>query len=261
MFVIVALYVCKFIPSSANYFTNGQWALPDSNIEDMLKAILGIGGTPIVYALWFIHDLFILVMLSPLAWIIIKKVPVIILLLGILWFVGIKIEIPIFDCYSQIISPLFFLIGGFLAVKKIRYNKLLNNGWLVIVLFLLMALIDEYYQTFNMAKNILYTIYHQCVIILGIISVWDSILLFPDYIQRFIMKLSAYSFFIYAAHEPMLTICRKLLYRLYSPKHDIVVIFYYLLSPFLAICFCLVWGHFLKIYFSKLYNIITGDRS
>ncbi len=261
VFIIVAVYVCKFIPGFDSYFTTSRFVLSGSNIMDILRAILGIGREPIVYQLWFLHDLFILVILSPFAWIIIKKTPVMIVLLGFLWFVGIKIRIPLFDSLGQIISPLFFLIGGFFAVNEFMHNKLVINGRIVIIWFLLMALVDAYCQIFNMGSNILYTLFHNCVIILGIISVWEGILLFPEHIQRFITKLSAYSFFLFAAHEPILSIFRKLLYRLYPPKYDVVVIFYYLLCPFLTICFCLAVGVFLKVHFLKLYNIMTGDRN
>src|SRR5882762_465882 len=114
----VLLFLClQTIPWSKNFFT--KELIKDYSFSQLLETIL---VDPIPYQLWFIRDLIMLVVFSPLIGFLTKSTRGIwILFLVVLWFAAPKT----FELFSNE-SLLFFTIGCYLAFEKSQ--PLLNQG-------------------------------------------------------------------------------------------------------------------------------------
>jgi hypothetical protein len=101
----------------------------------------------------------------------------------------------------------------------------------------------------------------NAMIISGVASVWWLAGLADRTVRLklFLKGLSSSSFFVFAAHEPLLTIIRKALYALLSPASGSAILALYFLIPIFVVTFLVVLHrHLLKTVPSVL-SFITGS--
>jgi len=73
--------------------------------------------------------------------------------------------------------------------------------------------------------------------------------------------LASSTFFVFAAHwfyiQPM---CQQAVHSVFSLSNPYTEIMAFLLTPVLTVCVCLFICYVLKRYFTKAYNMFTGNR-
>ena len=254
IFGIIIYLLLQNIPGIKTFFT--KELLVDFSL---IKWIDTIFINPIPYQLWFVRDLMVLVLLSPFLFLGIKYLKIVTLLL--LFSIWIYYD---FSVLKNSIEALFFYsLGGYFALNKDKWNivflknyaSLLFFLWLIILAFSLMLKFVEY-------NVIAQTIVHKISIIIGLISVWnvyDLLYVKQEKIINKIIAMSSATFFIYASHEPLLTIVKKILFIILGKK-EINYIEIYFIAPILVIILSYFTGNFLKRNFSKFHGIITGNR-
>jgi surface polysaccharide O-acyltransferase-like enzyme len=250
-------YFClQTIPQSKKFFTHEL--IINYSFDKILNTIF---IDPIPYQLWFIRDLIVLVVISPLLyWItkVFRFLPIIILF--IIWLDFFSFSFLIFS--NEAI--LFFCLGIYFSVFKseylqTKYNRKAYLGffllWIIIV-FLKTILIFH-----NPDKIVLLSLLHKIGIVFGILAIWSfyDILLVKNTPNKIILNLSAFSFFLYAFHEPILTIMKKGLFYTLG-INEITSNIIYFIAPILTIILGFLLGGFLKKYVSLFYNLITGSR-
>lgn len=246
-----------FLPS----FVSGKNTLVmDYTFMDWLSAF----WTPVCGQFWYIRDLFIVIVLSPLINCIIKKIPVFIVILGGMWLFNIRHEPISFSSTSFF----FFSLGAFFSDKKINYiigNGMLKSrnrwGYALTVLYIFTMV-----MLFNHQKGF-YDSGFLCVINnVGILLMCVSFVNITDQLlirKRLQMNdfLSKSSFFIYAFHSMfLLFVEKKLIYLLY-PMSDFEALIIYIISPLITIVVGLIAFSLLKKTFPKFTMVITGKRA
>jgi len=230
-----------------------SFVVPVSSIGEMkLNDILyAIFISPVgAYQLWFLRDLYILVILTPVIYWGIKKMKVFLLIcLLLLWINGIQYLV-------QTESVFFFVTGGYIALffnkwsEKIHKNHLCN-------LILFIAWIS--YSCFIVNVENRYLL-HCIGILVGINCVWycyDSMYLF--FSEKVLSSnIYSYSFFIYLLHEPLLTCMKKILLGFsFNNAH---ILFVYFISPCLTIFVCIIIGKWVNYKLPTVYKILVGGR-
>ena len=96
--------------------------------------------------------------------------------------------------------------------------------------------------------------------LLGIIVVWYSYDGVYSYLNRIkkLQEISTYSFFVYVAHEPLLTGIKKILLSISNSSSMILIIYFF--EPLITIFICLIIGKFFRMRIPKVYHIISGGR-
>ena len=243
--------VLQSFPQSCSFFTNKL--IKNYSIIEWINAII---IRPIPYQLWFLKDLIVMVFISPLIFFFTRKLKIIYLfIVAVFWF---------FNQDNIILTSealLFFSIGIYIQLfyKESVYNK--SNSSVLLVLFwlffILLKTIAGYYDYSKIAEILLLKI----SILFGIVAFWKILdkQFVLNFSQGFIEKILSYSFFIYAFHEPYLTIIKKALFAMLSktPTNYLIV---YFLSPIIIIFISLFVAMILKNNILAFYKIITGNR-
>lgn len=208
---------------------------------------------PIAYQLWFLKDLLLLLVFTPLIFILIKKFDYYVLLpLFTIW---------IFEYNLIIVSPeslLFFYFGSYLSIKQknILFNGsilktiLMNMMWL-----LLIGLKTTLVVTEITADKSAFGL-HKTSILVGILAFWTLFDISSKKVKNTSSKIYTLSFFIYVMHEPLLTIMNRVC-SYYLSTNPLTL---YLVSPSITILCCIFIGLFLKKRAIKFYYLITGGR-
>lgn len=195
---ILLIYFLQIIPFTQKYFTKKI----ELSFDIMFKK-------PIAFQLWFIRDLFVLVLISPILGYLNKKLGLFwIILLFFAWVFG--IPTIIIRSFEPI---LFFTFGGYLVnynfnlvTKRVPLKfAFITIGLWVFLLFFKLLIIENYFDSITY-------IFHKLTVFVGVISIWQLF----DFVQfKFFTRESFFqtTFFIYLFHELFLTIFRKILLK------------------------------------------------
>lgn len=226
----------------------GFWVDPRITVD-------GFPG-PFAYQFWFIRDLMVMVVLSPVIhWILKRTSWVGVLILGVLWY-GVKDSTYIPGLST--VSAFFFVLGAYFSIY--RRNLIEESGrlfWFTLTSYPFVACADLLTMPYSW-----YLFLHRLDIIWGILFVFNlSVWLIRDKGIRVSNFLAGASFFVFAVHVPiLLPNMKKVLYILIRPENGWSLLLVYFLVAFLVIGIALLLYNFLKRYASHFTNIITGGR-
>jgi surface polysaccharide O-acyltransferase-like enzyme len=250
---ILVVAIAQAIPSTATYFSGKKPSIASFEAFDYINAVVGLNRNPIAYQFWFIRDLMILVVLAPILRIALKFCPVPFLcILFISWFLRVW---PGF--VPSVEASLFFSVGAYLAIVRQSLFALDRHGRLCAILYLVMVVFDA--LSIDQPLN---PYLHRLGILLGIVSALyaTKLLAHREKPNSVLLGLSSSSFFVFAMHEPLLTILRKVSYRLASPDSSLLVLFLYFAVPIAVIFLSLIIYRKLVDVAPGFTSIITGGR-
>lgn len=249
---LLLLFLLQSVPFSKSFFSGGLVKNYSS-----IKIVDTIFIHPIPYQLWFLIDLIKYIIICPMIYIYVSKFSYYSLIPFIpIWF----FDVDMIVVNSEGIS--FFIIGCLLAIKKIdvSLSKLKKKEVSIITFAWLSVLVIKTYLSLH---DVYFAVYFLKIsIVIGILAAWKiyDMLSTKETEKTNIFKLTEYTFFIYASHEPILTIVKKVMIKLIgmSSYANLAI---YLVSPIITIGFVTIIAIFLKRYMKPLYKIITGNRT
>lgn len=251
--VILLFYLAQSI--FPTLMSGGNKLVVDYTLMDCITAFWCLNdGMPICFQLWFLRDLLVLVLLTPIIFILIKRIRFsLIFILLVLWLFDFSINIPGLSIYSL----LFFVIGASFSIMKYNLVKFVGSCFpYSLIGYCFIVLVELNLYDWAWINNL-----HKMGIILGCISFF--------YIVAYMINikngesddcLKDSSFFIYAYHGMFLTFIMKVMMSLLHPTKDMVFLLVYFLSPLITITMGLLLYSLLKKYLPKFTSIITGGR-
>ncbi len=249
---LVFYTVLQSLPMSQNFFTNGL--VKDMGMDEILKILF---FNPLPFQLWFLRDLIVLVFCSPLLFLAIKYLKELAILLAFIpWISG------YFYGFINTDSLLFFMLGGYLAIfdKLIsldgkKYAYLIFSFWILLVIINCILLFQGI-SIFDFWMSVL----NKITLLVGVVAIWTIYDKLHGKINIAVLNpIFSFSFFLYAFHEPVLTMAKKGLFFILG-KSEHVSFSVYILAPFLTIVMSISVGFLLKTYLPKIYNLATGGR-
>ena len=237
------------------------------NLKNILSCFYGYNGQitgtspssmPVNYPLWFLKDLMILVLFTPLLWKLLKKSGKVTLLsFAIIWCLK---YFHVIDFYIPAQGLFFFSFGGYMSLngKNMitefgKVSKLSTYGYIIL------GILAMYFYN---ADPHIFKILNFALIILGLffafnLSAW---LLEKGYckVNEF---LSQASFFMYVSHALIISTIFKILVKILRPVSDISWLAIYILDLALTTAILLSAYYLMSKYLPKLVTILTGRKS
>ena len=205
-----------------------------------------------VYQLWFLRDLILCVIMSPLIYVALKylKIMAVILLFFLMPHVSFVEGFSLFD----------FALGAYIALNKLPF---ISDERIFPMRTFFMGMIwggGCFFQYYSYGMN--YTYISHIIILLGIIFVW---ILYNIIHRTGILHFRndwvlSTSFFIYLFHEPLLSIIKKTA-LIFNPNPNFGTMIVYVLSFMLTTTICILVAHILNRKIPVFYNFITGGRT
>ncbi|MDR2010185.1 MAG: acyltransferase [Bacteroidales bacterium] len=255
VFFVVFYVIVEIIPDTSKFMNNTMMLLFEKDWKTITVSVFynSGDGSPLAFHLWFLRDLIILVLLSPVWFLLFKY-------LKWSWIVAVFL-LNYFSVSNFPVYALFwFGFGGAFANGNISAKC--NHGKVISFVLLISFLIISFLQLFY--ANGIWEYIQIPVIMLGVIALWgvyNYIIPSTFTLQRhtWLSKICGFTFFIYLFHEPTLNIVRKLIAFIIG-KTETGYLISYLVSPWIFMIVAVIVGIILKKYVSKLYNIATGGR-
>ncbi len=253
LFSILIFFILQSLPVTQNFF---RTKIVDHSFYELLVLFF---LKPPAYQLWFIRDLLVLIIFSPILVVISKfgdffNITALVVLL-LLWLLQVDL------IFISVSSVLFFFMGAYLIMKK---RDLLNKKCLTLFnvaffLWVILVILKIFLQYFSKSSHLI----GIAIILLGVLSLWIGYDKFYEKISFFIIKykmlLGLSPFFIYLAHEPLLSLIKNFLLNLFYYS-DIARVFTYFTAPILTLAFLFWVNKILVNSHLNFFNLITGER-
>lgn len=218
---------------------------------ELLQAIVALpSGQPLVYPLWFLRDLFVLMLVSPVLYACIRATRGwSTAVLFLIWAAALPLPTVSSD------ALFFFAIGSHVAIANRSLFTLDRLGPLALIGWFLLRCFGGVDVTGPAA--------HKAVALVGVVAVlyvsgwlvqqrrWNSA----------IARVDKYTFFFFAAHEPLLTVCRKAVFRIVDPRSPIGLVLWYIGIVVGVLTILIVAFHFAERNLPRLLSLMTGSRS
>lgn len=231
----------------------GSWGFLQS--EGLFTKVFGIGTTPLNYPLWFLRDLLVVFLLSPVLLLFFKEAPGVgLVTLFVLWA---GMDPQPYSYYGDFFA---FYLGGYLARTRFPLAGVAwwqrAGTWLFIGLTAVLVAHAALGITEEGVRFFLF----KCNLVLGLACFWrlSAFSFIRD--SAVLHRLARHSFFVYLAHEPTVSILQTRALAVWKPAGDVQQIAFYWLSGLVTILFLWGLGEALSRLVPAVYAVATGAR-
>lgn len=244
--------IAQATPALAPFFNSQNLAVSGMSPFQLLDAVIGITRYPIAYQFWFIRDLMLLVVASPLVWLAARYLawPVLFALL-LPWLLNVwPVSMPAGE------PTLFFFVGALVAIRGGSLFAVDRISWWIAPFFVLA--LGGFYLSHGTGP-LSYLL--RLVIAIGMVLALKATrwLAESDRWRILLVWLGGTSFFVFAVHEPLVTLGKKLAFRL-LPLTAGTVLTTYALLPLLVIGLALAAYWALRKTVPGVLRFVTGGR-
>lgn len=242
-FMILLYYTLQNIPTLDSFFSGANKEISNYTIENFIRAFWDCNnwnngnGMPILQPYWYIRNLIILSLLSPIIYICIQKFKwytFIIPLIG--WIIS-------SDLALIYVSFAFFTLGAIVIIHKIDIIALYNKHHAKIYYAFLIALIITYITHFYTPYDLIPL--HRIMLTLGVIFCFCvAYTLKGKY--KITNKWQQASFIIYTLHLPIMLAVRKIEYKLVKSPTELDNILLYIIAVITTVLICIAIYNLLK---------------
>lgn len=252
VWMILFMILYQWIGTKMGYVFAGKF-IQDYSWNDLLRAFWDCGGRyyPICFQLWFIRDLILICSVSPLIYVLLRNWGnYILFFLFLSW---------LFDWWPPIfpnaMAVFFFSLGAGYKLRNCSYIDAFSSRISRFSLFYPIFLT----VSFLIKNDILAEYIAKIGIILGAIMVINLVYRYAtSKTLNPIQFLSAASFFVYAFHEPIQGVIKKILYLLIQPNIELNLIFIYFMAPLFTVSLGLGTYYMLQNYLPRFLKVING---
>jgi surface polysaccharide O-acyltransferase-like enzyme len=229
----------------------------EAGLREFLDAIFAITHHPLAFQFWFVRDLFLTVLLSPLLWLLLRKAP----LTGaaglcVVWLCNYDLAI-----FFRPDVLFFFYLGGLLRMRGARLGiSWQATRWLIgmyIALVSVRALVPYVMDESTVAL----TLVTRGMRLMGVLACWGFFLkLAAGPLGARLSHWGAMAFFLYAMHFPLMAQIKLILWDAMPRINDFWMVTHYLASVTATIILALCTAVVLSRHAPRAFALLNGGR-
>lgn len=223
--------------------------------EGIVAKLFGLGTVPVNYPLWFLRDLLIVFIVSPVFLVFYKEAPLVgAVVFFFLWTV--HGGPGSFSFYGNAFS---FYLGGLLSRYDVNLRETAFLDKFVFPGFAICTAIMIFHDRIGIGQENYHFLF-KCNMLLGVVFFWCLSRYSRIKNSRFLHIGATYSFFIYLTHEPTLSIFQSSVLSRYQPSGVVAQTAYFLASPIVIMFLLGCVGAILSRILPGPYALVTGSR-
>jgi succinoglycan biosynthesis protein ExoH len=215
------------------------------NVEAFLNGVIGMLDRPVNSPLHFLRDLFVISLLSPLLWKILRYIPYVGFFMILLIYLF-NLDGTLILTNSMLVS---FYLGALAATQKWNLSLLDKYAVLLAILTVFIISMILYFRS-----SILLEVY----ILIAPFIIWPVIsLIINTSIGDYLYKNSKNSIMLYLAHNPLLVLSWIVFNKI---PGEFPYVLYWIITPVLII-FITGWvGYIMHKKIPRIYAVLVGNR-
>lgn len=245
-FWILFYVVVQKVPVLAQYFTNSDTHVAKWNWLDWVDAYTGIiHGSPTVYPLWFVRDLFIINIFAVLLKKLVDKAPRLMLVVMLLLCI---FDIKIGGVTGSGIG--FFLTGYYFVKYDISLSCVTRVKLIPLtVVYIVLVILTNIFSGIQFVTTVAGLLFFmKCAYIIN-----------QRNKNNFLRRIAPYTYCIFLFHEMNMRIVQKIVFKL-LPQSKVIVVLEYFLIPFCIMGGCIILAILLKQCVPVVYSLISGEK-
>ena len=247
---VAIFFIGQSVPQLSSFFQNEVNNVSKWKVINWLNIFwVHIDGTPLIIQFWFVRDLMVIILISPLLKFLASKFPSLIITALILCYVN---GLPL----GFGTALFFYMCGLFFAEYDVDFFNFSDKiSWIELICLLSLKMVftigfNEKVNLFGLGTII------SCIFFLKL----SSFIISKSKLYSFSKYLSDFSFFLYAIHMPFLvTVFEKISFRI-IPLHGIGCLIQFILTAVITIILGTAIGIGLKKICSPLFALLNGGR-
>lgn len=256
LFWFLFMYCIQFVP-----FISRGFALPLHQM-DHFQQFYYLFLEPINYPFWFLRELILYVLISPVLYVVIRYMKLFALFVLFVMALFSTSFLTIFDVsIFKYFMLFFYLLGAYSALNSIKLTLNVNPAVVVFMFFswIFVSAFLLYGEVYFIEKSWLTKLFTNLLIVWGCLSCW---LLYDVLDKRYDFKHKSiynYGFFIYATHGILILFLNKAFATFFVLTQFQLLIVYIFSFVFITLL-CFIMAVVFKKYLPKLYTLSTGNR-
>ncbi|CAN5262582.1 acyltransferase family protein [soil metagenome] len=235
-------------------FANARWL-------DYFNAVFGATKHPVAFQFWFVRDLCVTVLVSPLLWLALKRAPWVgVLVLGTAWLAGSHLGV-----FFRTDVPFFFYLGAMVRMRPtlrldLPWNTTLLLAFVYVALAGLRALAPEFVDFADGAPRWL-DVATRAMRIVGVLACWGLVCrLAATGLGARIAPYGGLSYFLFATHWPLIEFVKAGSWQLMPAETDAWMLVHYVASALITVSISLGLGAALAQVFPGVFAWMNGGR-
>jgi hypothetical protein len=228
---------------------------------DYANAVLGLTEHPIAFQFWFVRDLFLTVLVSPLLWLMLRRAPLAgAVFLGLVWITD-----GDFWIFFRTDVLFFFYLGGLMRLKGwMPLPSRRATLWLLlayVALVSLRALAPLAVDTESAEVRLWLDAATRAMRPVGVAASWGVCLAIAGASWgRLVARHGNFAFFLHATHFPLIAAVKLALWKLIPSETDGWMLAHYAASVVVTIALCLAAARLITAVSPGLYAFLAGGR-
>jgi succinoglycan biosynthesis protein ExoH len=231
--------------------------------EAVINALIGVTRHPISFQFWFLRDLFLTVLLSPVLGFALRRAPALgAVVLGGAWFLDYD-----FGIFFRTDVVFFFYLGGLIRLRQWKVDftapKLATALLAAYLVLVGLRTIGPYYIPEESTLGVALFDYGTRIMrLLGVTAVWlCAPFLLQTFIGRKMAAIGTVAFFLHAAHWPLNQVIKVSLGMVMPERTDLVLLINYSVTAIATIALTLIAARLLDSTVPGVFNFLSGGRS
>jgi succinoglycan biosynthesis protein ExoH len=227
-----------------------------AGVRNYVNAVFGITDHPVGFQFWFVRDLFVTVLVSPIIWLMLTRAPWSLLILCLVWLSGFDLWI-----FFRTDVVFFFALGGLLRLYKAPVEiNLSATFWLLGAYILLVALRTLAPYVVEGPAPLL-EVATRSMRLIGVLACWgvfQAVALSP--FGAVVARYGGFAFFLHAAHFPLLAAVKIGLWHLVPVENQFWMLLHYLVSVTITVVIGVSSGLLLARLKPDYFAFLNGGR-
>lgn len=251
---VLLYYISQSVPQLVSYFQNPNNIVKNWNFFDWVNlfAYHTDNAYPLVYQFWFLRDLIIFIIISPLIKFLCDKLSGFFVI-----FISIIVIKNISAGFTISSSALSFYVAGYYCARyNVHFFKIADKikMYEYSILFVLEVYFSRMFEgkyDFGSMSTII-----SCLFFMKLSKIFVQ----NERIYALLEKLSRVSFFLYAVHAPFLGSAINKITQRIIPLQGILCLVQFLVAVILTVCIGTMIAVFLRKVCLPVFSIMSGGR-
>jgi succinoglycan biosynthesis protein ExoH len=238
--------------------------LADMNIDfasagplDYLNAIFGVTAHPVGFQFWFVRDLFVTVLVSPLLWLLLTRAPLLgALFLGVAWIIGHDLWI-----FFRTDVVFFFYLGAWIRLRGLPVEIGARATLVFVIAYLALCVMRTLGPYVVDGDPFILQVMTRGMRLVGVLACWGAFQrIAPTPFGGLVARFGGLAFFLHAAHYPLIAEVKLILWDLLPAETQPWMLVHYIVSVLITIAIGIGLGLLLTRSAPKAFALLNGGR-
>jgi len=228
-----------------------------ARLFDYVNAVFGITEHPVGFQFWFVRDLFVTILVSPILWVMLKRAPVLgALALGLVWLSGFDLWI-----FFRTDVVFFFYLGGMLRLNKAPLEISTRIAVLLLLTYIALVAIRTAAPLFIDVESGIVDAVTRAMRLVGVLACWGifqkvALTAFGARVARY----GGFAFFLHAIHFPLLAAVKIWLWHFVPVENQAWMLIHYAVSVTVTVAIGVATGVALARLAPRQFAFLNGGR-